>query len=61
MGDSPPGIEATSSKSIVVTRSARNANTKTKSICAKSNVGHFVGPKWADSLGLVASRSDHQL
>ncbi|KAJ1359325.1 hypothetical protein KIN20_018018 [Parelaphostrongylus tenuis] len=37
--------EAASSKSVVVTRSARNTNTKTKSICAKGNVNHFLAPR----------------
>ncbi|KAJ1349487.1 hypothetical protein KIN20_005065 [Parelaphostrongylus tenuis] len=39
----------------------RNTYTETKWTRAKSNVDYLLGPMWADSLGLVASRSDYQL
>ncbi|KAJ1365747.1 hypothetical protein KIN20_026171 [Parelaphostrongylus tenuis] len=42
----------------IASKSFTNINTETKLICAKSNVDHFLVPKWAGSLGLVASRSD---
>ncbi|KAJ1362068.1 hypothetical protein KIN20_021478 [Parelaphostrongylus tenuis] len=49
--------EPASSKLVAVTKLAKNTDIETKSICVKSNVDHFLGPKWADSLGFLARQS----